>query len=191
MRQIGEFRHNTPVPLSHNGNDIGLCILVVVNVQNPSTAHPRRVKPFMQGGQQQRRSACFYSAFPSEQAVNLCPDPPYLGACLPAILAWSRDKGISTPNPPTLHPPHPPPPPKNKQKSEGEKNPHECTNSGVWLSPGCLCRLNKFPVSRLDSPGFAFVFSGLSLCLLFVCIFSRSHSDAVSAHCIFSDQHSH
>ena len=71
---------------------------LVVNVQNPSTAHPRRVKPFMQGGQQQQRSACFYSAFPSEQAVNLCPDPPYLGACLPP---WSRDKGISPPTLPT------------------------------------------------------------------------------------------
>lgn len=119
-KEVKEFRHNMPVPLSHNGNDIGLCILVVVNVQNPSTAHPRRVKPFMQGGQQQQRSACFYSAFPSEQAVNRCPDPPYLGACLPATLAWSRDKGISPPLPPSHPPPHPPPP-KNKQKSETEK----------------------------------------------------------------------
>ena len=78
----------------------------------------------------------------------------------------------------SVPPPSPPPPPKNKHKNGGggggggDTHTHKCTNSSLWLRPGCDRRLNTFPAPR--SPGLAFICGWLSLCLCCVCFLSKA-----------------
>lgn len=56
----------------------------------PPTPRPHRVRTLTQRGQGNQRSACLYFALPSEQAVNLCSAPAYLGACHPSPAQGER-----------------------------------------------------------------------------------------------------
>ena len=39
---------------------------------------------------------------------------------------------------------------KKQTKKQGKKHTHKCTNSSLWLRPGCDRRLNKFLVPRFS-----------------------------------------
>lgn len=54
------------------------------------TSCPQTVRTLTQRGQGNQRSACLYFALPSEQAVNLCSAPAYLGACHPSPAQGER-----------------------------------------------------------------------------------------------------
>ena len=64
------------------------------------TACPHRVRTLTQRGRGKQRSARLYFALPSEQVVNLCSAPAYLGACHPSPLCPGR-KGITRLSPPS------------------------------------------------------------------------------------------
>lgn len=82
----------------------------------PAT-RPRRIRTLMQRGRGNRRSDCLYFALPSEQAVNLCSAPAYLGACHPSSARGRKG-----------------PPPRPQLGSP-------------WLTGGGGCRLNYSPHS--------------------------------------------
>lgn len=134
------------------------------------TTRPHWVRTLTQRGQGNQRSACLYFALPSEQAVNLCSAPAYLGACHPSPAQGERHH---TPQPSILLllllPPLSPP-----------------QLSSPWLTGGGGCGLNYS--LRSISPKFAFICSTLSLLFCGVCFLSGSRSESVSACCIVSYQ---
>ncbi len=118
-----------------------------------------------------RGRLAFYFSLPSEQAVNLCSAPAYLGACHPSPAQGERHH---TPQPSLLLllPPRTFP-----------------QLSSPWLTGGGGCRLNYS--LRSISPKFAFICCVLSLLFCCVCFLSGSRSDSVSACCIVSYQSWH
>lgn len=130
----------------------------------PSTCR-HRVRTLTQRGQRKPRSAWLYFALPSEQAVNLCSAPAYLGACHPGPCPW--EKGIYLSPQPSLLPRLLPPLAFLSGRME------EVTAD--W---------NISPVPFLPNPRF--ICRPLSLLSCCVCFLSGSRSESVLACCIGS-----
>lgn len=129
---------------------------------------PDRVRTLMQRGHGNQRSAWLYFALPSEQAVNLCLAPAYLGACPPYPCTGRKASHASASSPP-------PPPPSCRLPF----------NSSSWLTGG-ESRLNY----SLPSISFKFAFICTAPSRLFCCVrlWSGSRSESVSACCFVSYQ---
>lgn len=131
---------------------------------------PDRVRTLMQRGHGNQRSAWLYFALPSEQAVNLCLAPAYLGACPPYPCTGRKASHASASSPP------PPPPPSCRLPF----------NSSSWLTGG-ESRLNY----SLPSISFKFAFICTALrCHVSSVVFGSEveAAQSVSACCFVSYQ---
>lgn len=149
---------------------LGCCWLslnnfIMVNVHNPHHLFPQSKDTHR--GQGKQRSACLYFALPSEQAVNLCSAPAYLGACHPRPCPGRKASHASALSPP----PSP-----------------RLTLYSVLLGWVEEVAADWIILPFTISPKFAFICRALSLLFSCVCFLSGSRSESVSTCCIISNQ---
>lgn len=138
----------------------------MVNVHNPHHLSPQSKDTHR--GQGKQRSACLYFALPSEQAVNLCSAPAYLGACRPRPCPGRKASHASALSPP-------PPSPRLPL----------CSVLLGWVKEVAA---DWIILPFTISPKFAFICRALPLLFCCVCFLSGSRSESVSTCCFISYQ---